>query len=361
MRVVIITHFVSPYQIELFNAIAAAGELELEAIYLHREFHTRSWATASLLHKAVCLDEEPVRFDEVRASILDADLAIFNYYAERPARILLNARAASGKPWCFWGERPGFRKPEWIGRLLRQWKLSHLHSSYAPIWGIGQFAIDGYRGEFGAHRAYYNLPYFSDIERFQTAIAMPERSTSERVVLFSGSLIHRKGVDLLARAFVRLAREVSGIRLKLIGDGELRDSLAQMLQPVHDRVDFLGFKDWSELPACYAAADILCVPSRYDGWGLVVTEGLASGLPVIGTDRMGAALEFIKTGYNGWLISAGDETALFAALREAALLPAAKLAELSCQARQSVREHSLQHGAARFIQAARDVSANWLS
>jgi glycosyltransferase involved in cell wall biosynthesis len=67
-------------------------------------------------------------------------------------------------------------------------------------------------------------------------------------------------------------------------------------------------------------ADVLCVPSRYDGWGLVVPEGLASGLPVIATDRMGAALEFVENGRNGWLIPAGDGSAVNA-MREAALMP----------------------------------------
>ncbi len=47
----------------------------------------------------------------------------------------------------------------------------------------------------------------------------------ERTFLFSGSLIARKGVDLLAAAFVRLAREVPNVRLKIVGEGELRESL----------------------------------------------------------------------------------------------------------------------------------------
>jgi glycosyltransferase involved in cell wall biosynthesis len=245
--------------------------------------------------------------------------------------------------------------------VLRRWKLSWLHASQSPIWGIGRFAVDRYRTEFGPRRAYCNLPYFSDLERFRSVAGRPECARAERVFLFSGSLIHRKGVDLLGRAFVRLARELSNVRLKLVGDGELRGALEQMLQPVRDRVEFLGFKDWPELPSCYAAADVLCVPSRYDGWGLVVPEGLASGLPVIAADRMGAAIEFIETGRNGWLVPAGDEGALLAAMREAALLPSAELAEMSRRARESVSEHSLQHGVARFTRAARDAFTNWQS
>ena len=361
MRVVVVTHFVSPYQAELFNAVAAFGELDLEVVYLHRTFRTRRWTTPPLSHRAVCLDEQPGRFEEVLANVLDADLAVFNYYSERLAQVLLNARAMSGKAWCFWGERPGFRKPEWMGRLRRRCSLSWLHASQAPIWGIGKFAVDRYQAEFGTSRTYYNLPYFSDLGRFQSVGEIRKRETSERVFLFSGSLIPRKGVDLLGRAFVRLAREFSNVRLQFIGEGESRGALMQTLQPVSDRVEFLGFKDWAELPNCYAGADILCVPSRYDGWGLVVPEGLAAGLPVIGTDRMGSAIEFIQTGRNGWLVPAGDEDVLFAALHEAALLPSAKLAEMSCRARQSVSKHTLKHGVDRFMRAARDAVVNWQS
>ena len=104
---------------------------------------------------------------------------------------------------------------------------------------------------------------------------------------------------------------------------------------------------------------MLCVPSRYDGWGMVVPEGLASGLPVIATDRMGAAFEFIETGRNGWLIPAGDADALFNAMREAVTMSAATFARFSTSAQQSVTDHSLQHGASRFKQYSAQVVSNW--
>ncbi len=359
MQIVTITDIPSPYQVELFNAVTSLNEFGLKIFYLRKTCSSRNWTEASLSHEAVFLDSESCAINDVRANVLNADLAVFNYYADRKANELLNLRAASGKPWTFWGERPGFRKPEWLGRVRRQFRLAQLHASYAPIWGIGQFAVDQYKLEFGSRRAYYNLPYFSDLERFQSIGRKAKQSGSDRVFLFSGSLIHRKGVDLLARAFVRLARELSNIRLKLMGTGELHDSLRKTLQPVNDRVEFLGFKDWAELPACYVEADVLCVPSRYDGWGLVVPEGLAAGLPVIATNQMGAALELIKPGSNGWLLPAGDEDALFAALREAALLPADELIQRSDCARDSIAEHSLRHGAERFLHAAQDVLDNW--
>lgn len=339
MKVFVLTDCPSPYQVELFNEVEERGECELEVGYLRQRDPGRQWKSPAIKHVVIELDR-------ARECVRSADLAVFNYYRHPDAERLIDERVASGGPWCFWGERPGFRVRGWAGRLLRKWKLSKLHATPAPIWGIGNFAIDGYRQEFGARRPYFNLPYFSDLQRFETS---ERERKQERVFLFSGSLIGRKGVDLLAKAFVRLAREVPRVRLKIVGDGELRQSLAQTLRPVSERVEFAGFKDWDELPGEYWAADVLCVPSRYDGWGLVVPEGLAAGLPVIGTDRMGAALEFLETGRNGWLIRAGDEEALYEAMREAAVVP---LHEMGQRARASVREHTLSHGADRFVRCA---------
>jgi glycosyltransferase involved in cell wall biosynthesis len=263
-----------------------------------------------------------------------------------------------------------------------------LHASRAPIWGIGRFAVDAYQDEFGPLRTYQNIPYFSNLSPFfelplsvgvrpspgaagsegplnhqkaslGSIAALPGSGRVPRTILFSGSLIERKGVDLLARAFARLAPEFPGLRLRVMGEGELHEWAGRTLAPVASQVEFLGFKDWSELAPAYAAADILCVPSRYDGWGLVVPEGLAAGLPVIATERMGAALEFLENGRNGWLIPAGDEHALYHALREAASSPAEKVAAMSAAARASVAHHTLAEGAGRFLRAAHDAISTW--
>src|SRR5207245_2669937 len=139
-----------------------------------------------------------------------------------------------------------------------------------------------------------------------------------RRFLFSGSLIPRKGVDLLAKAFSALASTRSHLRLDLVGAGELEPALRSILKDVQAQVRFHGFRQWSDLPACYHEADILVAPSWYDGWGMIVPEGLAAGLPVIATDRMGAAIDLIQHGVNGWVLPAGNAQALAQALGEAA-------------------------------------------
>jgi glycosyltransferase involved in cell wall biosynthesis len=71
---------------------------------------------------------------------------------------------------------------------------------------------------------------------------------------------------------------------------------------------------------------------------------------------MGAALEFVESGRNGWLVRAGDQEALLAAMREAALMPPG---EMRRRARESVSEHTLRNGASRFLDYAQRVISQW--
>ena len=351
LKILLLTDCPSPYQVELFNEIESQGQCSLEVAYLRSHDPNRQWKPVDIRHTAIQLNGSSEATQRARQSVRNADLVVFNYYRHANAETLISERAHYGSPWCFWGERPGFQQqPAWAGRLFRKWKLARLHAERVPIWGIGKFAIDGYKREFGDQRSYFNLPYFSDLQRFQNGLG---RGPRKRTFLFSGSLIRRKGIDLLAQAFVRLAQEYSHVQLRIVGDGELRDCILRVLEPVSEHVQFVGFRDWDQTPFEYSQGDILVVPSRYDGWGLVVPEGLASGLPVIATDRTGAALEFVVTGLNGWLVPAGDQKSLLNAMRQAVSLPADELSNLSQQARESVREHTLTLGAVQFAQFCR--------
>src|SRR5262249_4213710 len=118
---------------------------------------------------------------------------------------------------------------------------------------------------------------------------------------------------------------------------------------------FLGFRDWEQLPAIYQGSDILCAPSRYDGWNMAIPEGLAAGMPTIGTTRTGAALELIHAGNNGWLVDAGSLEGLYGRMRQAALMDRHELEKSSLCARESVRDHSLTNGAYRFVEAVRNT------
>ena len=357
MNILVVSHSPSPYQVELFNQVVTEHDGPFRVAYLYGGDPSRSWARVTPRHEYCVLDTAAAREVADRWEE-EADFFVANYYRHPAAASLIRKRAARGAPWAFWGERPGFHHPM-LGRIERKWSLRPLHRSSAPIWGIGKFAVDAYRDEFGSRRDYVNVPYFSDLQRFVDRSARVPRGGKERTILFSGSLILRKGVDLLARAFARVAESHPHLRLSIMGSGDLEVSLRRAVAPVAQQVTFVGFKDWDELPSIYATADVLCVPSRHDGWGLVVPEGLASGLPVIATSRMGAAVDLLVDGRNGWLVEAGSQAALEQALQEVAGLGDSELRRLGEAASSSIERHSLRHGSARFLAACRSGMASW--
>ncbi len=280
-KILVITHIPSPYQVELFDALTRHDLHSVQVAYLHETTANRSWKVSGLQHDHLFLNGGDSKFAAAEAQLASADLVIFNYYQDPQLLRLLKVRAKTGKAWCFWGERPGYHGFDCLGTLYRKWKLAALHSSNISIWGIGRWAVERYCREFGPNRKYFNVPYYSNLNRF-TPIRNGSDSHDKAIkFLYSGSLIYRKGVDLLALAFSRLADEFSHIQLDLVGEGPLRPKLERQLLKHQARVHFWGFRSWQELPKFYCGSDVLCVPSRYDGWGLVVPEGLAAGLPVI--------------------------------------------------------------------------------
>ena len=359
MTVVVITSIPSPYQVELFDALAA-GEPDFRAVYVSRRDRSRSWADPPLQHRAMVLDEGSGANGELSRWLDEAGLVVFSDYSSRVVRDAMRRRAGAGMPWCFWGERPGFHGLGPLGQMRRRIGLAPLHRNHrVPIWGIGQWAVDEYRKEFGDGKLYCNVPYFSNLERFRAASTWrtPERGTVR--FLYSGALIKRKGVDILARAFARLAQVRQDVTLSVVGTGPLQDLMQRILAASASRVRFHGFVAWTDLPKHYAQADVLCAPSRYDGWGLIVPEAMAAAMPVIATNQMGAALELVEHRSNGWLIDAGDEHRLFEALSEAAGMLASGLGVMGRAAQSRSGAQGIAAGTVRFRNAVEASYAVW--
>lgn len=357
IQVVVTTNSPSPYQVELFDAVAAETDIKLCIIYARRHSSGRHWMVPQCHHDHVFIEDGAIAWRTAREWIQHSNCAVISCYFERSIRELLRQRNQSQRAWCLWGERP---RQRWgrLGRLRRRIYLNAVATSRAPIWGIGRWAIDGWKAEFGESRQYLNVPYHSDLARFQ---ACQRRNRSDaRTVLYSGSLIHRKGVDLLAEAFVSVARKSPSLMLTVIGSGELRASMERTLAPVRSRVCFYGYRQWDELPDIYRTADVLCAPSRYDGWGLIVPEGLAAGLPVISTPQTGAALDLIRPSENGWIINHNSRDELESALCDVAVTSPENLRSMSQCAADTARQHSLENGVMRFREAV-IKSIEWFS
>ncbi|HKP12270.1 MAG TPA: glycosyltransferase family 4 protein [Blastocatellia bacterium] len=127
--------------------------------------------------------------------------------------------------------------------------------------------------------------------------------------LWAGTFSVRKGAHHLLEAWRQL-RADRHARLDVFGAMQLPDSLRE---GVSDSITFSGTVPHAELYALYRRADVLVFPTLCDGFGLVVTEAFSQGLPVITTNRAGAA-DLVRHGVNGLIVPAGDVEALREAL-----------------------------------------------
>lgn len=218
--------------------------------------------------------------------------------------------------------------------LLRRLLLSQVDG----VMVNGQSGADYVRNLGVPGRLISMLPYATDVERFGPVQRQAAADDALRL-LFVGRLIELKGLEPWIAALCKvLARHPERrVRLTLAGDGDRRAAIEGLPRPANLELRLLGAMPYEALPPVYADADILVMPSLGDTWGLVVNEGMAAGLPVIGSRQTQAVVELVGDGVEGWLYSveapqtietaiermldtpAGDRVAMGEAARRAAL------------------------------------------
>ena len=109
-------------------------------------------------------------------------------------------------------------------------------------------------------------------------------SCDSKIVLAVGRLVHIKGYDLLLKAWLKVANEAPDWKLKIVGEGEERDSLTRFIidNSLSDSVELVG--KTNDVKKYYEQAEIFCLSSRFEGFPMVLLETLSFGLPVVSFD-----------------------------------------------------------------------------
>lgn len=123
------------------------------------------------------------------------------------------------------------------------------------------------------------------------------------------------GVDVLARAFVKAARQNQDLRLSMLGNGSQADELRRIFSEggVVDRVEFPGQVSQVDLPRYYRQADLYISASHTDGTSISLLEAMACGCPVLVSDIPGNR-EWVEPGVHGWWFPDGDVDTLAATI-----------------------------------------------
>jgi glycosyltransferase involved in cell wall biosynthesis len=142
----------------------------------------------------------------------------------------------------------------------------------------------------------------------------PSGEAIEPYVLLVGAPWYLKGVDILIQAFLSLAPEFPGVRLKLLGHFPDRAEFEPLLAGC-PQIEVLEARPHAPTLEIIKRATVLVLPSRCEGMGRVLIEGMAAGVPLIGSD-VGGIPSMIEDGKNGFLFPGGDSQALSVRLRE---------------------------------------------
>ncbi len=176
-----------------------------------------------------------------------------------------------------------------------------------------------------------NTAYFSPANRIENYFSQG----SQKVVLFVGRLAEKKGVPYLIQAM----QQVDAL-LMIVGSGPLEEECRSLVSQLHleHKVHFLGPKPHTQLRSIYASADVFVAPSittksgDVEGFGLVILEAMASGLPVVASSS-GGITDIITHEGNGLLAEEKNAAQLAASINRLLDSPQlhAKLSQASLQ------------------------------
>lgn len=370
MRVAFVSPEPTPYRAPLLDRVAGHPEVELTVIYAAPTVASRAWEV-ELGHRAVFL--EGVRLPGARRAVrhdYPVTPGVFRALREAQPDVVVvsgwSTFAAQGAlAWCRWRQVPyvllveshdAGPKAGWR-RRVKTTVVPPIVRRAASVLVVGSLARDSVIS-LGADPARVHV--FANtvdvaawaaradelrLRRGELRAALGLRE-DEVAVLSAARLVPEKGLDTLLRA----AKE-AGVRAVVAGDGPERPGLAARAPEAM----FTGHLAPERLAEAYVAADVFALLSLHEPWGVAVNEAAASSLPLVLSDRVGAAADLLAEGENGYLVPAGDAGVAAEAFR--ALTDRALRARLGTRSLELVSAWGYEPSVGNLVAACREAIA----
>lgn len=223
------------------------------------------------------------------------------------AALLTHLALPGGAPCFVYSEAPSrtTKRPSLRHTMRNAIGRTVARSGRCGVLAVSHFAADFYGSlGFTANRI-YPFAYFRD-----SLVTHRSTTTGGPRLVFAGTLWEAKGIDLLLEALDPLWSLLPGLSLDLIGGGpSTADVQRYIARRPGARICLRGVMGSGDVSTAVSAYDLLVLPSRGDGWGVVVNEALAAGVPALVSDACGAA-DVIVEGENGFIVPAGSAEAL---------------------------------------------------
>jgi glycosyltransferase involved in cell wall biosynthesis len=318
MKIALLTEIPAPYRIPLFNALATTPGIDLEVLFLAERDPRRQYPVYEhefLFRRRILSGSGVVaggrwivfsRGTKPELDRFDPDVVLLGGWNQPAFWTGLRWARKRNRPVVLWVESTA--RDERSGNPLLEGLKRRAVSSAAAFLVPGSAARE-YVESLGVPRDRIVIaPNAVDLSIF--SVDADRRGRDECTFVYVGRFAPEKGVDVLVRAF----RDAPG-RLLLAGTGSQEEQLRALADA---RVELLGHVPRERLPALYARADCLVLPSRSEAWGMVLNEAAAAGLPLIATEAAGGGYDLIEEGVNGFRVPVEDEEALAQAMRKVA-------------------------------------------
>lgn len=341
IKLTVIQNIVVPYEIPLYRGLAEREEVDLKVYFCARTYRDRRWRVPEIIpFSSEVLEGFTI---EIQSFISSLNPSIMERLRkEKPDVVMLSGSYANltmqlALLYCMINDIPVvYRSDEnldtrmastWIARLASNLVEKRFVRKCDALVCPGS-SSRAYHAALGASpRKVFISPYTTAnddlyVERsrdFRSDRARLRQRTGigeERVIVFVGQFIERKGIEYLLTAYEELKQEVGDLALVLVGDGPLIDIYRKYcLSKGFRSVYFPGFVTEEEKIMYYSIADVFVLPSLKDQWGLVVNEAMLCGLPVVVTESTGAS-EMVTPNENGFIVATASSSELRVALRK---------------------------------------------
>lgn len=353
LRVALLTNFVAPYRVPLFEALRArVGHLRVFASTPIEP--NRTWTTYR-----GGLDVTVQRTITLRKRWRDAAGFTDTGYVHFPYDTLAQLRRF--RPDAIISSELGLRtalaavyKQRHKGVRLVIWATVSEHTEsdrgllrslirprllrYADAVLVNGASGARYVAKLGVPRERVTLaPYTTDVGAFQTLRRVRDGRCAIRL-LFAGMFVERKGLMPFLAVLRRWAdaHPQSHVQFDIAGDGPLRPQLEAFVGGKHLAVKVLDPVPYDRLPELYAGADIFVLPTLADEWAVVVNEAMAAGLPVLGSRHSQAVEELVTDAETGWTFTPENDESVYDALDRALGTSADTRQRMGTDARQRV-------------------------
>ena len=325
-RLAVVTDIMAPYRIPLLNAVAETLGDRFRAFFMGDRTDNRLWepVTAEARFEYQIVPGRDVSPDSFLGfnrfwnpgmykalDQFDPDVIVVGGYHHPTSYAVLAFARMKRRKLVLWSESTAMdlRPRSLVRTLVKKWFLSQ--TDYFIVPGN---ASEEYLVSLGVdRRRIVRSPNSVDVDRIERE-ANDSRSQVEResfrrihglpekLLIFVGRLSPEKGFPMIVEIAERLQSTGRDVGLVVIGDGPRRAEYEQLTARLRrGSARFFGFVQPRDISAYYANADVLVVPSVSEPWGFVVNEGLACGVPVVCSSRVGAAYDLITHGETGFV------------------------------------------------------------